>query len=74
MATIRDLQDVAATIDRPESAPEVLIARADRALRGHPDLATRLEVALRHERWCDVDVRECAAAVRQAIGALQAAE
>lgn len=72
--TIQDLRAIAATIDRPESAPEMIIAKAERALRAHPDPASPLDVALRAARWCDTDVRECVGAVRQAIGALQAAE
>lgn len=72
MVTIADLRDVAATIDRPESEPEQLIAKAERALRGHAAHLS-LDATLR-KMWCDTNVRECVAAVAQARRALDAAE
>lgn len=73
MVTIADLRDVAATIDRPESEPEQLIAKAELALRDHA-ATDALGAALRAARWSDTDVRECVGHVSEARRALAAAE
>jgi len=54
----------------PESEPEQLIAKAERALRGHAAHLS-LDATLR-KMWCDTNVRECVAAVAQARRALDA--
>ena len=63
------MREVARTIDSPDDAPAALICRAAHALRAHLASAP-VEASLRAIGWCDVDVRECVAALRAARRAL----
>ena len=72
MATITDLRAIARTIDSPDDAPAALICRAAHALRAHLASAP-VEASLRAIGWCDVDVRECVAALGEARRALEVA-
>lgn len=69
MVTIADLRAIARTIDSPDDAPAALICRAAHATRGHLASAP-VEASLRAIGWCDVDVRECVAALGEARRAL----
>lgn len=72
MATIADLRAIARTIDSPDDAPSSLICRAAHATRDHIASAP-VAASLRALGWCDVDVRECVAALGEARRALEVA-